>query len=121
MASGAQSPTNPWCGVTTSILRATALGNYIVPKLDVQLAFTFRSDRGAPLSANYVASNGETTLGRPFAGASQTITVNLVEPGTRMEIASTSSISAAKNLRFGGHTYERGCGRDQSAERQSLC
>jgi hypothetical protein len=39
-----------------------ALGNYIVPKLDVQLAFTFRSDRGAPLSANYVASNGETTL-----------------------------------------------------------
>ena len=41
-------------------------------------------------------------VGSSVRGASQTITVNLVEPGTLSEIASTSSISAAKNLRFGG-------------------
>jgi hypothetical protein len=81
LSSGAQSPTNPWCANTTSLLRTTALGSYVVPKVDVQVAFTFRSDAGAALNANYVAANGEATLGRPFAGASQTITVNLVEPG----------------------------------------
>jgi hypothetical protein len=100
---GAQSPTNPWCDTTTSLLRTTALGSYVVPKIDVQMAFTFRSDAGATLSANYVASNGETTLGRPFAGASQTITVNLVEPGTLYgDRVNQFDIRVAKNLRFGG-------------------
>jgi hypothetical protein len=100
---GAQSPTNPWCSNTTSLLRTTALGSYVVPKVDVQVAFTFRSDAGAALGANYVASNGETTLGRPFAGASQTITVNLIEPGTLYgDRVNQFDIRLAKNLRFGG-------------------
>ena len=100
---GAQSPTNPWCANTTSLLRTTALGSYVVPKVDVQVAFTFRSDAGAALGANYVAANGETTLGRPFAGASQTITVNLVEPGTLYgDRVNQFDIRIAKNLRFGG-------------------
>ena len=73
---------NPWCDTSTSLLRATLLGSYTVPKVDVQLAATFRSDQGGVLSANYAASPANTTLGRPFAGASQTITVNLIEPGT---------------------------------------
>jgi hypothetical protein len=102
-ALGAQSPTNPWCSTTTSLLRTTALGSYVVPKVDVQVAFTFRSDAGAALGANYVASNGETTLGRPFAGASQTITVNLIEPGTLYgDRVNQFDIRLAKNLRFGG-------------------
>jgi len=100
---GAQSPTNPWCANTTSLLRTTALGTYVVPKIDVQVAFTLRSDAGAALGANYVAANGETTLGRPFAGASQTITVNLVEPGTLYgDRVNQFDIRVAKNLRFGG-------------------
>jgi hypothetical protein len=74
--------TNPWCEQTRSLLRMTALGTYVVPKADVQLGFTFRSDAGAALSANYTASVTDTTLGRPFGGGSNTITVNLVEPGT---------------------------------------
>ena len=58
---------------------------------------------GAALNANYVAANGETTLGRPFAGASQTITVNLVEPGTLYgDRVNQFDIRVAKNLRFGG-------------------
>ena len=96
-------PTNPYCDFATSILRATALGSYIVPKVDVQVAFTFRSDRGASLGANYVAANSQTTLGRPFAGASQTITVNLIEPGTLYgDRVNQFDIRLAKNLRFGG-------------------
>src|SRR5688572_11181564 len=62
-----------------------------------------RSDRGAPLNANYAAGNNETTLGRPFAGTSQTITVNLVEPGTLYgDRVNQFDIRVAKNLRFGG-------------------
>ena len=99
---GAQSPTNPWCAYSTSLLRTTALGSYVVPKLDVQVAFTFRSDAGASLAANYVASNAETTLGRPFAGASQTITVNLVEPGTLYgDRVNQFDMRVAKNIRIG--------------------
>ena len=95
--------TNPWCDITRSLLRTTALGTYIVPKIDVQLAFTLRSDAGAPLSANYVASAAQTTLGRPFAGASQTITVNLIEPGTLYgDRVNQFDLRVAKNLRFGG-------------------
>jgi hypothetical protein len=91
------------CRNTTSLLRTTALGSYIVPKVDLQVAFTFRSDAGAALSANYVAASGETTLRRPFAGASQTITVNLIEPGTLYgDRVNQFDIRVAKNLRFGG-------------------
>jgi hypothetical protein len=69
----------------------------------VQVAFTFLSDAGAALSANYVAANGETTLGRPFAGASQTITVNLIEPGTLYgDRVNQFDLRIAKNFRFGG-------------------
>ena len=44
-----------------------------------------------------------TTLGRPFAGGSQTITVNLIEPGTKYgDRANQLDVRVAKNLRFGG-------------------
>jgi hypothetical protein len=81
----AQNPTNPWCDTTTGwVTRATALGSYTIPKIDVQIAGTLRSDQGAPLAANWTAPNSATVgLNRPFAGVGgQTVTVNLVEPGT---------------------------------------
>jgi hypothetical protein len=97
-------PTNPWCSYQTSILRATALGAYIVPKIDVQLAGTFRSDQGGVLSANYTASSANTTLGRPFAGSSNTVTVNLIEPGTLYgDRVNQFDFRVGKILRF-GHT-----------------
>jgi len=96
------SPTNPWCNTSTSLLRMTALGSYVVPKVDVQLAFTLRSDAGAPLNANFTASPANTTLGRPFAGASQTITVNLIEPGTLYgDRVNQLDLRVSKLLRFG--------------------
>src|SRR6185295_10536629 len=48
------SPTVPYCHVSTGfVTRATALAAYTIPKVDVLVAGTFRSDQGAPLAANY--------------------------------------------------------------------
>jgi hypothetical protein len=81
----------------------TALGSYTVPKIDVLLATTFRSEQGQQLAANYTASPANTTLGRPFSGASPTITVNLIEPGTLYgDRANQLDMRIAKNIRFRG-------------------
>ena len=95
--------TNPWCNVDTSLLRVTALGSYTVPKIDVLLATTFRSEQGQQLAANYTTTQANTTLPRPFAGGSSTITVNLIEPGTLYgDRANQLDLRVAKNLRFRG-------------------
>ena len=67
------------------VTRITGLSAYTVPKVDVLLAGTFRSDQGTPLQANYVVTTAEAarTLGRPLAGNSPSITVNLLEPGAK--------------------------------------
>src|SRR6478735_5358181 len=94
--------TNPWCNFDTTLLRVTALGSYTVPKIDVLLATTFRSEQGQQLAANYVATPANTTLGRPFAGPPN-ITVNLIEPGSLYgDRANQLDLRFAKNLRFGG-------------------
>jgi len=88
----AQSPTNPWCNTVTGFLtRYTGLATYTVPKVDVLVSATFRSDAGAPLAANWTITNTSgaawtnilNQLGRTPTGANATsVTVNLVEPGT---------------------------------------
>jgi hypothetical protein len=99
------SPTNPWCDTTTGwVTRFTALGSYIVPRVDVLVSATFRSDQGGNLAANWTASNANTVgLNRPFAGtAGQTIVVNLVEPGTLYgDRINEFNLRLAKILRFG--------------------
>jgi hypothetical protein len=101
----AQSPTNPWCDTSTGwVTRATALGSYTIPKVDVQVSGTFRSDPGGQLAANYAATAAQTVgLNRPFAGlGSPTITVNLIEPGTLYgERVNQVDMRFAKVLRFG--------------------
>jgi hypothetical protein len=100
-----QSPVNPWCDTSSGwITRLTALGSYTVPKIDVQIAGTVRSDPGGQLAANWTAPNSATVgLNRPFAGiGSQTITVNLIEPGTLYgERVTQIDMRFAKVLRFG--------------------
>ena len=45
--------TNPWCSTSTGfITRYTGLGSYTLPKVDVLLSGTFRSDQGGQLAAN---------------------------------------------------------------------
>jgi hypothetical protein len=99
------SPTNPWCDTSTGfVTRVTALGSYTVPKIDVQVAGTMRSDQGADLAANWAAPSTATVgLNRPFAGvAGNTITVNLIEPGTLYgDRVNQFDLRFAKILRFG--------------------
>ena len=100
---GAQNPTNPWCDTSTGwSTRATGLGSYTIPKVDVLVSGTFRSDKGSPLAANMLFIAGNTTLGRPFANAAPNVTVNLVEPGTLYgDRVNEIDLRVAKILRFG--------------------
>lgn len=99
------SPINPWCDTSSGwVTRVTALGSYVIPKVDVQVSGTLRSDQGGQLAANWVAPNSATVgLNRPFAGlGGQTITVNLIEPGTLYgERVNQIDMRFAKILRFG--------------------
>jgi len=98
-------PTNPWCNTATGwVTRYTALATYTVPKIDVLVSGTLRSDQGQSLAANWAAPNSATVgLDRPFAGvAGQTITVNLIEPGTLYgDRVNEVNLRFAKILRFG--------------------
>src|SRR5688572_13253540 len=79
----AQGPTNPWCDTSTGwTTRYTGLGSYTLPKVDVLVSGTFRSDQGAQLAANMAFTSANTTLGRAFANNAPNVTVNLIEPGT---------------------------------------
>jgi hypothetical protein len=102
---GGQSPTNPWCDTSTGwVTRLTGLGTYTIPKVDVLVASTFRSDQGAMLAANWAAPNSATVgLNRPFAGvAGPNVTVNLIEPGTLWgDRVNQFDLRFAKILRFG--------------------
>jgi carboxypeptidase family protein len=102
---GAQSPTNPWCNTSTGwVTRFTGLGSYNIPKVDVQISGTMRSDQGGALGANWAAPNSATVgLNRPFAGvAGSTVTVNIVEPGTLYgDRVNEFDLRFAKILRFG--------------------
>ena len=102
---GAQNPVNPWCDTSTGyVTRFTGFGSYMIPKIEVQLAGTFRSDQGGELDANWAAPNSATVgLNRPFAGVGgQTVTVNLIEPGTfHGDRVNQIDLRVAKILRFG--------------------
>jgi hypothetical protein len=97
--------TNPWCHVDTGfITRVTALGSYLVPKIDVQISGTIRSDQGAPLAALWAVPNSviQPILGRPLSNSATTATVNLIQPGTLYgDRVNEVDIRFAKILRYG--------------------
>jgi hypothetical protein len=103
-ANTSQSPTNPWCDWSTGwTTRYTGLGSYNIPKIDVLVSGTFRSDQGAQLNANQAFTANQTTLGRPFANNAPNVTVNLIEPGTLYgDRVNEIDFRFAKILRFGG-------------------
>jgi hypothetical protein len=66
------------------ITKVAAVASYVVPKVDVLIAGTVRSDQGQPLSANWNASSVnviQPALGRPVTGGAATTSINLVAPG----------------------------------------
>ena len=76
---------NPYCRVVEPFFTLTSfrgLATYLVPKVDLQVSGTWRSDPGPELAANYVVTNAIAlpSLGRNLSSGN--VTVNLVEPGT---------------------------------------
>jgi hypothetical protein len=101
------SPTTPYCHASTGfVTRVTGLATYIVPKVDVSLSGTFRSDQGAPLAANYtvtsaIANQGPQPLGRNLAGV-PFVMVNLIPPGSLYgDRVNEVDVRIAKILKFG--------------------
>jgi hypothetical protein len=78
--------TTPYCRIVTPFQTSfRGLATYIIPKADVQVAATWRSDPGPAITANYVVTNaiansGPQPLGRNLSSGN--ITVNLIPPGT---------------------------------------
>ncbi|HET9833061.1 MAG TPA: hypothetical protein VFP91_15170, partial [Vicinamibacterales bacterium] len=97
--------TNPYCHVDSGMVtRVTGFGSYTVPKIDVLVSGTFRSDQGAQLAANYTVTSATAalTLGRSLAGSAPNVTVNLIAPGALYgDRVNELDLRFAKVLRFG--------------------
>jgi hypothetical protein len=103
---------NPYCHSDPGfITKMTALGSYTLPKVDVLVSGTFRSDQGAPLSATWNAPAGNATLapgtvsaalGRAAAVVGTTVPINLVAPGQVWgDRVNALDMRFAKIVRFG--------------------
>ena len=112
IASSIVGPTNPFCLVDPGfITKVTGLASYTIPKIDVLVAGTIRSDQGAPLRATWnapkLATGGfvglDAILGRPTQGAGSTVPIDLVEPGAVWgDRVNEIDLRFAKIVRFGG-------------------
>jgi len=100
------SPTNPYCLVDPGfVTKVTGLGSYTIPKIDVLVAGTIRSDQGAPLRATWNAPVAlvSAALGRPAAVAGTTVPIDLVQPGEVWgDRVNELDLRVAKVLRFRG-------------------
>jgi hypothetical protein len=103
---------DPYCRIVEPFLSSfRGLATYVVPKIDVQLSGTWRSDPGPALAANYVVGNAvaSQSLGRnlsacpaPTGACTQNVTVNLVPPGTLYGARQNNlDMRVAKILHFG--------------------
>jgi hypothetical protein len=98
--------TSPYCRIVEPFLTSfRGLATYLVPKVDVQVSATWRSDPGTDLAAtllvtNAVANSGPQPLGRNLSSGS--INVNLIPPATLYaDRRNNIDFRAAKVLRFG--------------------
>jgi hypothetical protein len=98
-------PTNPYCHNDPGLItRASGLAAYNVPKIDVLVSGTFRTDPGLALAANYGVPNAVVaqSLGRPPSSTTPFVTVNLVKPGDVWgDRVNEIDLRVAKILRFG--------------------
>ena len=111
LTSGLTSPLNPNCRNDPGfITKVTGLASYMIPKVEVLLAATLRSDQGAPLRAQYNAPVGTSAatpgsvwqaLGRQPAVAGSTMSIDLVKPGEVWgDRVNELNLRFAKVLRF---------------------
>ena len=94
---------NPWCKVDEPFLTSfRGLATYTVPKIDVQVSGTWRSDPGHELRADYVVTNAiaQPSLGRDSLRAMSRST--WFRAGTLYgERINNIDLRIAKILRFG--------------------
>jgi hypothetical protein len=79
------------------------LATYVIPKIDVNVSGTWRSDPGDELRADYVVTSAiaQPSLGRPLSSGN--VTVNLVPRGTLFGArVNTFDLRIAKIVRFRG-------------------
>ncbi|HJZ77946.1 MAG TPA: carboxypeptidase regulatory-like domain-containing protein [Vicinamibacterales bacterium] len=111
--------TSPYCRIVTPFQTSfRGLATYVVPKLDVQVAATWRSDPGPAILANYVVTNAVAAplLGRnlsacpaPTGACNATITVNVVPSGTLYgDRINNLDFRAAKIFRVGRTRLQAG-------------
>jgi hypothetical protein len=103
----AYGPNNPYCHQDPGfITRLTGLATYVVPKIDVLLSATMRSDQGVSLNANWDVPNAVVRgfLGRDLSGnQTQLNNVNIVAPGQVWgDRVNEINVRIAKILRVGG-------------------
>jgi hypothetical protein len=100
------SPNNPHCLVDPGfVTKVTGLASYTIPKIDVLIAGSLRSDQGAPLRAtmNVPLAIVSAALGRPAVAAGTTLPIDLVKPGEVWgDRVNEVNLRFAKVLRFGG-------------------
>jgi hypothetical protein len=98
-------PVNPFCHNDPGMItRLSGLAAYTIPRIDVSVSGTFRSDPGLPLAANYAvpAADVAASLGRAPSGAVPNVVVNLVAPGEQFgDRVNEIDLRVAKVLRFG--------------------
>jgi hypothetical protein len=99
-------PTTAYCHNDPGfITKANAIASYTIPRVDVLIAGTFRSDQGAPLAANWNAPTATVVnpaLGRPISGGAATLLVNILQPGAVWgDRVNELDFRFAKILRFG--------------------
>jgi hypothetical protein len=99
------SGTNPFCHVEPGfVTKLNGIASYIVPKIDVLIAGTIRSDQGAPLRATWNAPVAvvAAALGRPPAVAGATVPIDLIAPGEKWgDRVNELDFRFGKILRFG--------------------
>jgi hypothetical protein len=110
--SPAVNPGNPYCHSDPGfITKATALGSYTIPKVDVSVAGTLRSDQGGVLGATWNAPVAlvSAALGRPANVVGTTVPISLVAPGQVWgDRVNALDLRFAKILTFGRMRYNIG-------------
>src|SRR4029077_9111951 len=61
----------------------SGLASYTIPKVDVQTSAVIRSSPGSQILANNVYTSAQVapSLGRPLAGGTANVTINILDPG----------------------------------------
>jgi hypothetical protein len=98
-------PSRRFCRVVAPFAtQFKGLMSYTIPKVTVQVSSTIQSLPGASLAANLVVPSATVaqTLGRPLAGNTSSVTVNLIPPQTVFgDRINQVDFRVAKLLRFG--------------------